>query len=182
MAVEVKGVWLVTMRRYIEEQHAEGALEHYIAGVPQELRDTVRHPVVSQWYPERVMRHALEALYETVAKRDNGVFVQAMETCTVLGTHGFFKVLLSVTTPRRLLRLLPTAMRQHRRGPLQLLLDIRERDARLRFIGHPFSDHLQYRLATPAIVRATMRLCAGPAVRASLVSFDATTMVVDVSW
>ena len=182
MAVEVKGVWLVTLRRYLQDERRDGAFEKYVAGVPEELRDTVRDPVVSQWYPEMVMRRALEALYDTSAKRDDDAFVRAMEECTVLGTHTFFKALLSVTSPRRVLKLLPAAMRHHRRGPLQLLLDIRDRDATLRFLGHPYSDHPQYRLGTPAIVRATMRLCVGPSADAELVSYDATTQIVEVAW
>ena len=182
MAVEVKGVWLVTIRRYLQDSRREGDFEKYVAGVPDELRDTVREPVVSQWYPEKVMCHALESLYDAGARRGDEEFVRAMEECTVLGTHGFFKALLSVTSPRRVLKLLPTAMRTHRRGPLQLRLDIRDRDATLRFLGHPYSDHPQYRLATPAIVRSTMRLCVGPSADAKLVSYDATTQIVDVAW
>jgi len=182
MAVEVKGVWLVTMRRYLQDGRREGTFERYVACVPAELRDTIRDPVVSQWYPETVMCHALEALYDAGARRDDDAFVRAMEECTVLGTHTFFKALLSVTSPRRVLKLLPTAMRHHRRGPLQLKLDIRDRDATLRFLGHPYSDHPQYRLATPAIVRATMRLCVGVSASAELVSYDATTQIVDVAW
>ncbi len=182
MAVEVKGVWLVTIRRYLQDGGRDGAFEKYVAGVPEALRGTVRDPVVSQWYPEMVMCHALESLYDAGAKRDDEAFVRAMEECTVLGMHGFFKALLSVTSPRRVLKLLPTALRQHRRGPLQLLLDIHERDATLRFLGHPYSNHIQYRLATPAIVRATMRLCVGPSADAKLVSYDATTQIVDVAW
>jgi hypothetical protein len=182
MAVEVKGVWLVTLRRYLQDGRREGAFEKYVASVPDELRDTIRDPVVSQWYPEKVMRHALEALYEASAKGDDDEFVRAMEECTVLGTHTFFKALLSVTSPRHVLKLLPTAVRHHRRGPLQLLVDIRDRAATLRFVGHPYSDHPQYRLGTPAIVRATMRLCVGPSADAKLVSYDATTQIVDVVW
>jgi hypothetical protein len=182
MGVEVKGVWLVTIRRYLQDERREGAFERYVASVPAEVRDTLRDPILSQWYPEKVMCHALEGLYEAGARRNDDEFVRAMEDCTVLGTHTFFKALLSVTSPRRVLKLLPTALRTHRRGPLQLQLDIRESDATLRFLGHPYSDHPQYRLGTPAIVRAMMRLCVGPSADAKLVACDATTQVVDVTW
>jgi hypothetical protein len=181
MAVEVKGVWLVTIRRFLQDGRREGAFDRYVASVPAEWRDTIRDPVVSEWYPETVMCHAFEALYEASARRDDE-FVRAMEECTALGTNTFFKALLSVTSPRRLLKLLPTALRTHRRGPFELLLDIRERDATLRFLGLPYSDHPQYRLATPAIVRATMRLCVGASADAKLVSYDASTQIVDVAW
>jgi hypothetical protein len=52
----------------------------------------------------------------------------------------------------------------------------------MRFLHHPYSDHPQYRLATPAIVRAVLRLCVGQSARAALVGFDSTTQVVEVGW
>jgi hypothetical protein len=91
-------------------------------------------------------------------------------------------MLVSVTTPRYLLRLLPTALRQLRRGPVHLTLELRERDATLRFTHDPFADHPCYRLATPAILRTVLRLCVGQSARAALVQYDETTQVVELGW
>ena len=128
------------------------------------------------------MRDALEAFYRVVAQRDAEKFASGMERCTVLGTHWFVQVLASVSTPRYLLRLLPAALRQLRRGAVRMTVDVRERDATLRFMNHPFSDHPCYRLATPAILRAVLGLCVGQAAHAVLVESDSTTQVVDLRW
>jgi hypothetical protein len=179
---EVKGVWFVTARRYALEEFGPDAFERYVACASEESRDAVREPLASRWYPEETMRDALEAYYEGVCHSSDVRFTQAMEACAVLGTHWFLQMLVSVTTPRYFLRLMPTALRHVRRGPVQLDVDVRERDATLRIAHHPYSDHPPYRLATPAILRAVMRLCVGQSARATLVDYTATTQVVKLAW
>jgi hypothetical protein len=179
---EVKGVWFVTARRYAQEEYGQDVFERYVACASEESRDAVREPLASRWYPEETMRDALEAYYEGVCHGNDSRFTHAMEACAALGTHWFLQMLVSVTTPRYFLRLMPTALRQLRRGPVKLEVDVRDRDATLRFTHHPYSDHPQYRLATPAIVRAALRLCVGQSARATLVDYDATTQVVEVGW
>ena len=100
----------------------------------------------------------------------------------MLGIHWFLQLLLSVTTPRYLLRLVPTALAQIRRGPVRVVIEAREGGATLRFTGQPYADDLRYRLATPAIVRALMSVCVGQSARATLTFFDESTHVCDVSW
>ena len=179
---EVKGAWLMTARRYILQDHGEEIFARYVEAAPEESRDALAEPVVSRWYPETVMRDALEAFYREVAHRDAEKFTRAMERCTVLGTHWFLQVLVSVTTPRYLLRLLPTALRQLRRGSVRMVVDVRENAATLRVTHHPFADHPCYRLATPAIMRSTLSLCVGQSARAVLTEYDATTQVVELGW
>jgi hypothetical protein len=179
---EVKGAWFVTARRYVLREHGEAVFARYLASAPEASRAALEDPVVSHWYPEFVMRDALEAFFRVVAHRDADQFTAAIERCTVLGTHWFLQILVSVATPRYLLRLLPTALRQIRRGPVRMEVDVRERAATLRFSDHPNADHPCYRLATPAIMRAVLRLCVGPTARASLVESDATTQLVELAW
>jgi hypothetical protein len=179
---EVKGVWFVTARRYVLEEYGQDAFERYVECTREASRDAICEPLASRWYPEETMRDALEAYHEGVCSRNDSRFSHAMEACAVLGTHWFLQMLVSVTTPRYFLRLMPTALRQLRRGPVRLDIDVRDSDATLRFMDHPYSDHPQYRLATPAIVRAVMRLCVGQSARATLVEYDATTQVVEVGW
>jgi hypothetical protein len=179
---EVKGAWFLTARRYVLKDHGEEVFARYVAAAPEESRAALEDPVVSHWYPESVMRDALEAFFRVVANRDGEKFTAAMERCTVLGTHWFVQVLASAATPRYLLRMLPAALRQIRRGPVVMEVEVRERAATLRFSNHPNADHPCYRLATPAIMRAILRLCVGQTAHAVLVESDATTQVVEVSW
>ncbi|HEY6461607.1 MAG TPA: hypothetical protein VIY73_15675 [Polyangiaceae bacterium] len=179
---EVKGAWFVTARRYVLQEHGEEVLARYVEALPLRSRTIVSEPVVSRWYPEEAMHDALEAFFQEVVDRDAIRFGSAMERCAVLGTHWFLQILASVTTPRYLLRLLPSALRQLRRGSVRLVVDARDDGATLRFLNHPYADHPCYRLATPAILRATLRLCVGQSARATLTHWDATTQVVEVGW
>jgi hypothetical protein len=179
---EVKGAWFVTARRYVLRDHGQAVFARYVASAPEASREALEDPVVSHWYPETVMRDALEAFFRIVAHRDADQFTAAIERCTVLGTHWFLQILVSAATPRYLIRLLPTALRTIRRGPVRMEVDVRERSATLRFSDHPNADHPCYRLATPAIMRAVLRLCVGPTGQAALVSSDATTQRVELTW
>ena len=182
MRSEVKGVWFVTAKRYLLEDYGPEMFDRYVAGVSEAHREWVREPAVSRWYPEEMMRDAMNSFYTVVARGNDAVFTAAMERCAVLGIHWFLQLLLSVTTPRYLLRLVPTALAQIRRGPVRVQIDAREDGATLRFTGQPYAGDLRYRLATPAIVRSLMSVCVGQSARATLTSFDETTHVCDVSW
>ena len=67
---EVKGAWFMTARRYILEDFGEEIFARYIEATPEASRDALADPVVSRWYPETVMRDALESFYREVSHRD----------------------------------------------------------------------------------------------------------------
>jgi hypothetical protein len=182
MHSEVKGVWFVTAKRYLLEDYGPEMFDRYVAGVPEAHREWVREPLASRWYPEEMMRDAMNAFHTVVARGNDAVFTAAMERCAVLGIHWFLQLLLSVTTPRYLLRLVPTALAQIRRGPVRVHIDAREGGATLRFTGQPYAADPRYRLATPAIMRSLMSVCVGQSARATLTHFDESTHVCDVSW
>ncbi len=179
---EVKGLWFMTARRYVRDEHGEEALARYLAAVPEGIRDDVADPVVSKWYPEEHMRDALAAFHATVADGDDEAFSRAMERCAVLGVNWFVQMLLSVTTPAYLLRLMPATLRHARRGPVRVSVETGERSAIVRITGQPYASDLRYRLATPAIFRGIVGICVGPGVRGQLTSWDATTQVCDLRW
>ena len=182
MRSEVKGVWFLTAKRYLLEDHGPELFDRYVANVPEVHREWVRDPLASRWYPEDMMRDAMASFYVEVGQGSNAAFTAARERCALLGIHWFLQLLLSVTTPRYLLRLVPTALSQIRRGPVKVHIEARENGATLRFTGQPYAADLRYRLATPAIVRSLMSVCVGQSARATLTHFDESTHVCDVSW
>ena len=127
------------------------------------------------------MRDAVEACHRAVCNGSDTLFSHAMEKGATIGTHWFFRMFVSVTSPRYLVRLMPTALRQMRRGSVKLDVEVRENDATLRVTGHPFADHPLYRLATPAILGGLVRICT-PSGQVTLVDYGPTTQVVEVRW
>jgi hypothetical protein len=178
---EVKGIMIFTLRKYILEEHGEHVFERYVACAPEATRDAIRDPLPSRWYPEMVMHDAVEACHSAVCNGSDELFSHAMEKGATLGTHWFFRMLVQVTSPRYLVRLMPTALRQMRRGSVKLDIEVRDNDATLRVTGHPFADHHLYRLATPAILGGLVRICT-PDGRVILVDYGPTTQVVLVQW
>ena len=73
-------------------------------------------------------------------------------------------------------------LKQARRGPVRVKVDVRDREATLRFTEHPYANDPRYRLATPAIVRAVMSMCVGQSASAKITEYDETTQVCEVSW
>src|SRR3974390_36445 len=140
MRSEVKGVWFMTARRYLLQDHGEEAFERYVAAAPEASRGAMRDPVVSRGYPEETMRDAVTAFHAEIARGDDAAFTAAMERCAVLGVHWFVQLLLSVTTPRYLLRLVPAVIKQTRRGPVRCAVDVRDNAATLRFTGQPYAN------------------------------------------
>jgi hypothetical protein len=96
--------------------------------------------------------------------------------------HWFVQILVSVTSPAYLLRLIPATLKQTRRGPVRVELTIEGRSAIMRFTGQPYADDPRYALTTPAILRGVLGICAGPTVRTRLLSCDASTQVCQATW
>ena len=172
----------MTSRRYVLQEHGEEAFERYVAAAPEAIRETLREPVVSRWYPEETLRDALKAFHQEIAGGDDANFSRVMEQCAVLGVHWFLQILASVTTPRYLLRLMPAALAQIRRGPVRVHIEARERSATLTFTGQPYADDPRYMLSTPALMHALLSLCLGPGAQARLTHVDASTQVCELSW
>ena len=180
---EVKGAWFITARRYILQDHGPEVLARYVEAAPVASREAMRR---SRSSPGGTRSRPCTTPWRRSSRRSRGAtpprFTSGMERCAVLGTHWFLQILVSASTPRYLIRLLPAALRQVRRGSVRVVVDVRDATATLRFINQPFSDHPCYRMATPAILRAILRLCVGQSARATLTQFDSTNQVVELAW
>ena len=172
----------MTAKRYVLSEHTQAVFDRYLAAIPAAIRQDVSDPVMSQWYPEEHLRDSLAAFHAQVAGGDDEAFSRAMERCTVLGVHWFVQMLLSVATPGYLLRLMPATLRQTRRGPVRVAVEVGDRSATMRFTDQPYASDPRYLLSTPAILRAVLGLCVGPSVRTHVSSFDASTQVCVARW
>jgi hypothetical protein len=182
---EVKGIWFVTARRYVLQEHGDDVLHRFLAGVPAIWREEVADPIASRWYPEDMLRDSLEVFHAVVANGEDAAFSRAIERCSVLGVHWFVQMLVSIATPAYLLRLMPTTLALTRRGPVRVTVQVgeaAEKKATLRFTGQPYATDPRYMLSTPAIIRGVVGLCVGPTVTAELSYVDASTHVCDVRW
>jgi hypothetical protein len=179
---EVKGIWFVTARRYIQQEYGQEVFDRYVAAVPEYIRADVIDPVVSAWYPEEMLRDALAAFHTEVAGGNDDVFSNAMERCSVLGVHWFVQILLSVATPEYLLKLMPATLRITRRGPVRVAVQTGDHCATLRFTGQPYAGDPRYRLATPAIIRGILGLCVGPTITTHLSYADSAIQVCEARW
>ena len=112
----VKGVWFVTARRHLLEEHGATKLAEVARSMADAHRTALLEPMASTWYPEDAFQDALHAVMQEVAHHDLLAFSNFIEACTVLGVNTFFRVLLRITSPAFLMRQMPALGRQYRKN------------------------------------------------------------------
>jgi hypothetical protein len=183
MESEIKGVWLVTARSWVLHHHGSSMLERIAGHIEPELRSALTDPLTSTWYPERVLAQALKGLREEVAHGSADEFRTVMESCTALGVSTFFRVLLRLSSPRFVLRQVPTMWRQIRRGSGRVEVTDENGKITIRYREFPWFDDVNYRLLTVGSLTALLRVCTRrtPRIRIQAHGIDWLDIVVDVS-
>jgi hypothetical protein len=156
-ASEVKGVWFVAARDYALEVHGQAVLEQLVERTPAKYREVYRAPIASAWYPEEALQEALSMIYEIVAQENDFLFEQIMEGCTHKGVNRLFQLLLRVSSPGFVLRMVPTMWRQIRRGAGHVDVDQYEGHTIVRYSEFPWFQDRLYRLLTVGSLRALVR-------------------------
>jgi hypothetical protein len=156
---EVKGVWFVAARDYARAVHGQEVLDALLERTPYKYRDVYAAPIASAWYPEEALQEALSMLYEIVAQESDVIFEQIMEGCTEQGINRLFQMLLRISSPGFVLRMVPTMWRQIRRGAGHVDVDQHEGHTVIRYSEFPWFDDRLYRLLTVGSLRAIVRTC-----------------------
>jgi hypothetical protein len=158
---EVKGIWFVSMRAWLDQHVREEQRRELVASLSPPFRGAFAEPLVSEWYPEAMLEEALLATYEVVAVRDRARFLSIMEACTEIGVNRFFRLLLRLSTLSFVAKLVPTMWKQIRRGRGDVKVAIEGDQARIEYSDFPrFVDPL-YELMTIGSLRALVRISTG---------------------
>lgn len=155
----MKGIWLVTARGWVLREHDNPTLERIASHMDRDLRPAILEPLPSEWYPEEVLAQSLRAMREVVADGSNEKFRGVMESCTELGVSTFFRVLLRVSTPRFVLRQVPTMWKQIRRGRGRVVVENRATSTVVAYSDFPWFGDINYRLLTLGSLTAVLRVC-----------------------
>lgn len=167
---EVKGIWFVSMRAWLDQHASDAQRKELVASLSPPYRASFAEPLVSEWYPEAMLEEALHATYEVVAVRDRARFLSIMEECTEIGVNRFFRLLLRMSSLSFVTKLVPTMWKQIRRCRGGVTVEIEGDRARLAYGDFPrFGDPL-YELMTVGSLRALLRISTG---REPVVEVDA---------
>jgi hypothetical protein len=126
---EVKGVWFVSMRDYVQQTYGSEMLEMMLGKAPAEFCDVYREPIASAWYPE----------------------------ATLQDIHRMFQLLLGASSPGFVLRMVPTLWRQIRRGAGQVDVEQHGNHTLVHYSEFPWFRDRLYRLMTLASLRVILR-------------------------
>lgn len=161
MASEVKGSWFVSLRASLENDRDRELLGRVIARMPPEHAHAVADPIPSKWYPEAALTTALHAVDDAITKGDRAAFVDRMDAFTEIGVSRFFRVLLRMTTPRFVLRQVPTMWKQIRRGAGRVEVVDVDGAIEVRYSEFPYFEDPLYEALTVGSLRALVRVCSG---------------------
>lgn len=175
---EVKGVWFVSLREWLEANVTREVTQKIIARLSPANREAMTDALPSAWYAEEALAEALRAIDAEVTRGDREAFVDLIDACTQVGLSRFFKVLLRMATPRFVLQQVPTMWRQIRRGEGRVSAVPVADGVELRYAEFPYFSEPLYELLTLGSVRALMRTCTGstPELRIVHRSRDARTL------
>ena len=176
----VKGVWFVTARRHLLEEHGATKLAEVARSMADAHRTALLEPMASTWYPEDAFQDALHAVMQEVAHHDLLAFSNFIEACTVLGVNTFFRVLLRITSPAFLMRQMPALGRQYRKNDWECEVQADERRAVLRWRACPYLADRTYRLYVVAMLVKCSELCTGKRPQCDVLAHGRDSMTVQV--
>jgi hypothetical protein len=156
---EVKGIWFVTARSYVLEEHGPERLAAMAAMMDERWRSVLREPLTSVWYPEQALSQALAAMCAVLANGSQDRFTRVVEDCTAVGVSRFFKVMLLVSSARFALRQVPTMWRHIRRGAGRVEVADRKTGTLVAYREFPYFDDPNYRSLTLGSLTAMLRIC-----------------------
>ncbi len=180
MRSEIKGVWLVTAKRFVLASHGQEALDAIASHLAPESRGAVLEPVTSAWYPEEVLQGALAGIHREVAKQSDEVYLRMMRECTELGVSRFFRVLLRLSTPGFVLAQVPSMWAHIRRGAGKVTVESTPDGTLVRYREFPYFDDPRYRLLTQGSLQGLMKLTTRQQPRVRLGEFGSDWLDVHV--
>jgi hypothetical protein len=182
VASEVKGIWFVATREYALEVHGQRTFEQLLDQTPQKFRDVYAAPITSAWYPEEALQEVLSILHELVAQGNDARFERIVEGCTEKGIHRLFQMLLRVSSPGFVLRMVPTMWRQLRRGAGHVDVEQHEGHAIVRYSEFPWFNDRLYRILTTGSLRAVVRGSAPAGARIEVLDHGRDSLVVRIAY
>jgi hypothetical protein len=163
MTSEVKGVWFVSARRYLDEQKMHGVADRILAKISAPHRAAFAEPGASEWYPEEALAETLRLLRHETRTGSDEQFTQLMEGITQVGINRFFRLLLSVASADFVLRKIPIMWHQIRRGDGQVQVTTDARGALIQYTEFPWFHDPVYPLMTLGSIRALLVVVGAPA-------------------
>lgn len=158
MASEVKGVWFISARRFLEENGRGAVVDRVSARLPAQFRGAFTEPSASEWYPEEALAVTLRLLREEGGAARDDEFIALIEGITLVGINRFFRLLLSVASADFVLRKIPVMWDHIRRGDGRVVVETSTAGATIRYSMFPWFHDPVYPLMTLGSIRALLRV------------------------
>ncbi len=160
MSSEVKGIWFVSIRGYIEKTFGTDAWLGFREQFLDEYRAVIDDVLPSEWYPEEMLQDALGLIHSRLARGDDAETVRLIEEMSLVGIGRFFRIMLGLGSPRFAVKQVPTLWKRLRRGPSSgnPVVEAGPRQARLEVTNFPYLADRNYRLLHIGTMQAVLRV------------------------
>lgn len=177
---EVKGIWFASARGYVLRRYGVEALARVDARMPMGLRGVLLDPLPSDWYPERTLGQMLAAARAELTDGSEPAFVALLEEITREGVGRFFRLVLSLSSARFVLRKVPVLWARLRRGAGRVVAEANDRGVSLSYRDFPHFDDENYRLLTLASLQGLCRATGSVDPIATITAWTHDSLDVDV--
>ena len=178
---EVKGIWFDTARGWLRREVGEEKLARIDARVSPAHRGVLLEPVVAEWYPEEALAELLAAMRAELTDGSRREFMRLIEEITLEGVGRFFRLVLSLASPRFVLRKVPVLWNRLRRGDGRVDVEITTDRIKLHYRDFPYFDAENYRLMTVATLAGVCKAAGSQTPRVEIVGWTHDSLDVDVS-
>jgi hypothetical protein len=165
---EVKGIWFASACGWIRRQHGNDVLARVDARMPMGFRGLLLDPLPSEWYPERALALMLAAARAELTDGSAPQFITLLEDITLDGVGRFFRLVLSLSSPRFVLGKVPVMWSRLRRGAGVVSIEMKPDAVLVRYGEFPHFDDENYRLMTVASLQGICRATGSKAPRAEI--------------
>jgi hypothetical protein len=176
----VKGIWFASASGWIRKHHGDAALARVDARMPLGFRGLLRDPMPSEWYPEAALGLMLAAARAELTDGTVPTFVTLLEEITLEGVGRFFRLVLSLTSARFVLKKVPVMWSRLRRGAGSVTVEVRDDAVVVRYRDFPHFDDENYRWMTVASLQGICRATGSRAPRAEIERWTMDALDVNV--
>lgn len=161
---QVKGIWFVVARGYLQEHYGEAVLDRVANALPDSARGVFTDPLASTWYDEEQLQHALAALRSEVAATPQEMR-DVIRGCSQQAVNRFFRAMMKLSSPGFILRQVPTMWRLLRRDDCQIEVTSARDSTLVEYKKFPFFDDENYLILVQASLDALVEPATGRSVQ-----------------
>lgn len=175
----VKSLTFTTLRSFLPKHFEAEELETVLGRLEPATRTVLETAEPGEWVPEARMHDVMDAVYDGALQGDDEAFLVFARALAHEGIGRFMRVILSLASPRFVLRKIPVVWNRLRRDAGKVVADSDGDLVRLRYEDFPFFRYRVYRLLSLANCQALVEAATGRRPAGRIAAHTGSTMLLE---